>query len=115
MIVQGHARDDEQANLSFTVPSDALDAATRVCESLRDELNLSGVTAHPSVAKLSILGIGLRSHTDVAIRAFRALSQNQINVEMISTSEVRVNIVVEGGKGEQALAGLKDVYADVTR
>jgi len=115
MIVQGHGRDTGEANLSFTVAATSLDAAARLCESLRERLKFVAVTTRPSVAKLSIMGIGLRSHTDVAIRAFRALSIKGINIEMISTSEVRVNIVVEGEKGEAAFTALKDVYADVTR
>ena len=64
------------------------------------------------VPRLQVL-IGLRSHTGVAIRMFRALAEASINVEMINTSEVCVNVVVEGKHGEAALKHLKDAFADV--
>ena len=70
------------------------------------------MTSSPIAAKLSVLGVGLRSHTDVAIRMFRSLSDAGINVEMISTSEVRVNVVVDGTQGHEALAALQHVFAD---
>jgi aspartate kinase len=65
------------------------------------------------VAKLSVSGIGLRSHTGVAIRMFRALAEAGINIDMISTSEVRVNVVVDGNQGEDGLTQLKSAFADV--
>jgi aspartate kinase len=65
------------------------------------------------MAKLSVSGIGLRSHTGVAIRMFQALSEAGINVEMINTSEVRVNVVVDAEKGEAGLNALKAAFADV--
>jgi aspartate kinase len=64
------------------------------------------------VAKLSVSGIGMRSHTDVAIRMFRSLAEAGINVEMINTSEVRVNVVVDGTKGAKGLECLKQAFAD---
>ena len=69
----------------------------------------------PQVAKLSVSGTGLRSHTGVAIRTFRALADNGINVEMISTSEVRVNVVVHGEHGTRALLQLQEAFQDVLR
>ena len=64
------------------------------------------------MAKLSVSGIGMRSHTDVAIRTFRCLAEAGINVEMINTSEVRVNVVVDGRHGAKALDALTKVFAD---
>ena len=61
---------------------------------------------------MSVSGIGLRSHTSVAIRMFKALAQAGINVEMINTSEVRVNVVVDGAKGKQALESLENASAN---
>ena len=71
------------------------------------------MTHRPQVAKLSVSGIGLRSHTGVAIRMFRALAEAPINVDMISTSEVRVNVVVDGKSGEQGLLQLQKAFEDV--
>ena len=69
----------------------------------------------PDVAKLSVSGIGLRSHTGVAIRMFKSLADAGINVNMINTSEVRVNIVVDGSEGDLALTCLNQAFADVLR
>ncbi len=64
------------------------------------------------MAKLSVSGIGLRSHTEVAIRMFKCLADAGINVDMINTSEVRVNVVVDGPRGQQALSCLESAFAD---
>jgi aspartate kinase len=79
---------------------------------LVERLDCGPISASPQVAKLSVSGIGLRSHTEVAIRTFRCLAEAGINVAMISTSEVRVNVVVDGAHGPQALACLEKVFAD---
>jgi aspartate kinase len=67
------------------------------------------------MAKLSVSGIGLRSHTGVGIRMFQALAEAGINVEMINTSEVRVNVVIDGRDGSRALECLQKAFADVQR
>ena len=67
----------------------------------------------PAVAILTVNGIGIRSHTGVGLRMFKALAEASINVEMVSTSEVRVNVVVAADKGEAGLAALKNAFADV--
>jgi aspartate kinase len=114
MIVQSHGREG-QANLSFTVPRNKLAKSVDICRELAGALDCGNVTSAPAVAKLSVSGIGLRSHTGVAIRMFRSLADAGINVEMINTSEVRVNVVVDGSKGHEALAVLHEAFADATR
>jgi len=114
MIVQSFGHHG-LASLSFTVPGDRLTQSVQVAESLRQRLDCGAVTSSPSVAKLSVSGIGLRSHTGVAIRMFRALADAGINVNMISTSEVRVNVVVDGPQGDDAQACLQAAFADVMR
>ncbi len=111
MIVQSLGRAGH-ANLSFTVPQTHLERALKVSKETATKLGCGPVTNSPKVAKLSVSGIGMRSHTDVAIRMFRSLAEAGINVEMINTSEVRVNVVVDGAKGEQALESLKKAFAD---
>ena len=71
------------------------------------------VKDEPAVAILTVKGIGIRSHTGVGLRMFKALTEAGINVEMVSTSEVRVNVVVAADKGEAGLAALKNAFADV--
>ena len=111
MIVQSIGREG-QANISFTVPQADLLKAGKKAEELAKLLGCPKPTSSPKVAKLSVFGIGMRSHTDVAARMFRSLAEAGINVEMISTSEVRVNVVVDGKHGAKALDVLKSEFAD---
>jgi aspartate kinase len=114
MIVQnlGH---DGHANLSFTVPQNKLEASLKVAERLAADLKGGKVSHSAKVSKLSVSGIGLRSHTGVAIRMFKALADAQINVDMVNTSEVRVNVVVAGEQGKKGLTALHAAFADVKR
>ena len=64
------------------------------------------------MAKLSVFGVGMRSHTDLAARMFQSLAKAGINVELISTSEVRVNVVLEDRDGHKALTAMKKELAD---
>jgi aspartate kinase len=115
MIVQSYNGRRDQADLSFTVPRDKLAEALRVAEHLASVFHCKKVTNCPHIAKLSVSGVGLRTHTGVAIRMFRALSEAGINVDMINTSEVRVNVVVNGEHGRAARDHLQKAFADVLR
>jgi aspartate kinase len=112
MIVQSFPSDGT-ANLSFTVPRADLERSGQVAEGMTGLYPSLRVSSSSDVAKLSVSGIGLRSHTGVAIRMFRALAAAGINVAMINTSEVRVNVVVDGAAGEDGLECLKQAFADV--
>ncbi|MFO0904395.1 MAG: aspartate kinase [Pirellulales bacterium] len=112
MIVQSHTG-HERASLTFTVPQAQLTQALAVAETVAKTFACQGVTSAPSVAKLAVSGVGLRSHTGVAIRMFKSLSQAGINVDLINTSEVRVNILVDGQAGRRALEQLNAAFADV--
>jgi aspartate kinase len=115
MIVQSHDGLANHASLSFTVPKESVPRALGVAEKLAREFSCQGVSSTPDISKLSVSGVGLRSHTDVAIRMFRALAEAGVNVAMINTSEVQVNAVVDGGAGLKALDSLKAAFADVLR
>lgn len=110
MIVQSFAR-DQKANQSFTIPRKDLEKALGVAGKISKQLGAEGVTHSAHVAKLSVSGIGMRSHTGVAIRMFQALAEKEINVAMINTSEVRVNVVIDGAAGAQGLAALEQAFA----
>jgi len=112
MIVQSIGRQGH-ANLSFTVPASDLKAGVAVAARLAEGFGGPPPTSCPKVAKLSVSGIGMRSHTSLASRMFQSLAAEGINVEMISTSEVRVNVVVDGRDGARALAVLEREFADV--
>ncbi len=115
MIVQSRDSHEEHASLSFTVPREKVDESIAVAQRLSEQFSCTGVTSCPNIAKLSVSGVGLRSHTSVAIRMFRALADVGVNVAMINTSEVRVNVVVNGEEGEQGLESLKAAFGDVLR
>lgn len=112
MIVQSVGR-EELANLSFTVPQKDLARSLELVGKIAERLGCQRPTSCPAVAKLTVFGTGMRSHTDVASRLFRSLADVGINVDMINTSEVRVSVVVEGSHGRKALETLKTEFADV--
>lgn len=114
MIVQSFGRAGH-ANLSYTVPRTAVARALAVSKELAAEFGCGPVTSLQQVAKLSVSGIGMRSHTGVAIRMFRSLADANINVEMINTSEVRVNVVVDGKWGGEALRSLQMAFDDAQK
>jgi aspartate kinase len=101
--------------LSFTVPQSSLKQAVETAKKIGAALGCGGVDSAPQVAKLSVTGIGMRSHAGVATRTFEALAAAGINIEMVATSEVRVNVVVQGDKGPAAMRKLQEAFADVLR
>jgi aspartate kinase len=111
MIVQGTGHDGI-ASLSFTVPRADVDRAMKVASEAVGE-NVGPVTTDPAIAILSVFGIGIRTHVGVGSRMFKTLAEAGINVEMVSTSEVRVNVVVAADKGEAGLKSLRESFADV--
>jgi aspartate kinase len=111
LIVQSIGRDN-LADISFTVPRKQLDQALSVVKKFSSEAG-GEMTHTPAVSILTVKGIGIRSHTGVGLRMFRALHEAGINVVMVSTSEVRVNVVIDAEKGNAGLAALKIAFADV--
>ncbi len=115
MIVQSHPSAAGVATLSFTVPQDQLKKSVEAASRIAQSLGCKQVTSSPNIAKLTVSGVGLRTHVGVAIRMFKALSDAGVNVEMINTSEVRVNVVVDGPSGQRGLTQLQAAFADVLR
>jgi aspartate kinase len=114
MIVQSYGHEGK-ANLSFTVPQTQFEQCLQLLSKLAEKLHCGPVTSSPRVAKLSVSGIGMRSHSGVAIRTFECLARAKINVEMINTSEVRVNVIVDGQHGQEALEAMQKAFADALR
>jgi aspartate kinase len=111
MIVQNVGRGGH-TNISFTMAQADLQKSTEV---IREQATLLGWPApdhSPRVAKLSVFGVGMKSHTSVASRLFAALASERINVDLISTTEVRVNVIVDGAHGARARAALLREFAD---
>ncbi|MCH2114051.1 MAG: aspartate kinase [Pirellulales bacterium] len=111
MIVQGIGASGK-TNLSFTVSQAQLPQALTAVGKVVEKLG-STVESLDSIAILSVTGVGIRSHTGVGLRMFGALAQSGINIELVNTSEVKVNVVVDGSKGKPGLAALEKAFADV--
>jgi aspartate kinase len=110
MIVQNVAPDGKTTDMTFTVGKADLQRAVAVLESARDQLNYQRIVADSNVVKLSVIGVGMRSHAGVAQRMFRALAEKSINIQVISTSEIKVSVLVAEEYTELALRALHTVY-----
>jgi aspartate kinase len=93
--------------LSFTVPRTAADRAVRAVRSA----GIVEVSVDPALAKLSVIGVGMRTHTGVATRMFAALAERGININLINTSEVRINVGTDITRGQEGLECLKRAFA----
>jgi aspartate kinase len=110
MIIQNEPRTEgQQAELSFTVPRDDLRAAHAALAPIAEELGMT-VESDESMGKVSIVGAGMKSHPGVAAKVFRTLGDNGINIEMISTSPIRISCVVPGDSVEEAVRALHTAF-----
>ncbi len=109
MIVQtiGH---DGKTNLDFTVSKDELNDANKVVQNFIDNQEIESVTTDDSIAKVSIVGVGMKSHSGVASKAFETMANENINIMMISTSEIKVSMVIAQKYSELAVQALHDAY-----
>ena len=102
MIIQNKT-ETGKTDVSFTVFKSELTRAIKTVEKIADEVGADRVSCDKNIAKLSIVGIGMRSHTGIASKMFSALAKKKINIDMISTSEIKVSCVIDGNKGKEAL------------
>jgi aspartate kinase len=109
MIVQNVGADGS-TDMTFTVGKADLARAEDVLGRVRDELGYEALLADPEVAKISVVGIGMRSHTGVANTMFRALAEKGINIQVISTSEIKVSVLVGADYTELAVRALHTAY-----
>jgi aspartate kinase len=105
MIVQNvsHNLNEPSTDLSFTVDKADLAKAGKTIEGLKEKIGFRQVIADEKIGKLSIVGVGMRSHPGVAAKMFETLAQAGINIDMISTSEIKVSVTVDLAKGEDAM------------
>jgi aspartate kinase len=101
MIVQNIGRNGV-ANMTFTVPQDDMARARAAVEAILAELGGGKVTLIGDVAKLSVVGIGMRSHSGVAGQLFAALSDAKTNIQLISTSEIKISVVIAEDEADEA-------------
>ncbi|MEQ8194139.1 MAG: aspartate kinase [Rhodospirillales bacterium] len=110
MIVQNVSADGRTTDLTFTVPKDDLDRTKVVLEGKRSDLEFAELLADPNVVKISVVGVGMRSHAGVAQRMFQALAEKGINIQVISTSEIKVSVLIGEEYTELALRSLHAAY-----
>jgi aspartate kinase len=110
-IIQNEPRGEgRDAEVSFTVATDDLRAAERALEPVQAELGIAGIDMDRKIGKVSIVGAGMRSHPGVAAQVFEVLAEKDINIEMISTSPIKISCVIRSDFVEEAVRVLHDAF-----
>jgi aspartate kinase len=109
LIVQ-NTSDHGVTDITFTVPHSDLETAIGVCEDVSGSIGAARVTGDPGIARVSVIGAGMKSHPGVAATVFETLAAHGINIEMIATSAIRVSCVVREAQVEQAVTVLHDAF-----
>ena len=107
MIIQ-NASNDGKTNIGFTVPQNQIEDAKKVIENFDHDIENSDYDEN--VSKVSVVGVGMKSHSGVAATAFNAMAKNNINIEMISTSEIKISMIIDEKFSELAVRVLHEVY-----
>jgi aspartate kinase len=110
MIVQNVSADGATTDLTFTVPAADYDRARDTISKARNEIGFERLDATTDVAKVSVIGIGMRSHAGVAAEAFQALAERGINIRAISTSEIKFSLLIDAVFTELAVRTLHSLY-----
>ena len=110
MIVQNMSDDGKATDLTFTVTRSDLDRAVEVLKQCRDDLGYQDLSSDSDVVKVSVIGVGMRSHAGVAQRMFKSLADEGINIQVISTSEIKVSVLIAEKFTEKAVRALHTVY-----
>jgi aspartate kinase len=110
MIVQNVSADGETANITFTLQRKDLKRALEVLERVRDKVGFRELTSSSDVAKVSVVGIGMRSHAGIAARMFKTLADKSINIQAITTSEIKISVLIDEAYTELAVRALHSAY-----
>jgi aspartate kinase len=110
MIVQNISTETKATDISFTVHKPDSGKAFKITSQISKDLGAKGVNMNTDVAKVSIVGVGMRSHFGVAARMFETLARKKVNIMMISTSEIKVSCVVDVKQAEKAVKALHDAF-----
>ncbi len=110
MIVQNVSEDGATTDLTFTVPRGDMDRAVEVLEQIRGDIEIGDIISDPGVVKVSVIGVGMRSHAGVAQRMFQTLADKGINIQVISTSEIKISVLISEDYTELALRALHSAY-----
>jgi len=110
MIVQNISLDGESTDMTFTVGRADLQRALDVLEKNAERLGRPAIKADPTVVKVSVIGVGMRSHAGVALQMFQALAARGINIQVITTSEIKISVLIDEAYTELALRALHTAY-----
>ena len=110
MIVQNVSVGSDETGLTFTVTKADRERAVKVLEGLRDSLEYGDLLSDPNVVKVSVIGVGMRSHVGVAQKMFSTLAEKGINIQVISTSEIKVSVLIAEEYTELAVRSLHSAY-----
>ena len=110
MIVQNISEEGTHTDMTFTVPASDVEKAKAALAAKQSEIGYDVIQSETELAKISVIGIGMRSHSGVAASAFKALSQKGINIKAITTSEIKISILIDGAYAELAVRTLHSCY-----
>lgn len=110
MIVQNVSHDSGATDLTFTVPKGELERTLTVLETAKEDLGFQSILSDSNVVKISVIGVGMRSHAGVAQQMFGALAEKRINIQVISTSDIKISVLVAEEYTELALRALHTAY-----
>ena len=109
VIIQNKAQDGT-TNIDFTVPKSELFSAKEIVDTFVQSGDIKDDSYNENICKVSVVGVGMKSHAGVAAKAFSTMADNNININMISTSEIKVSMVIDEKYAELAVRGLHDAY-----
>jgi aspartate kinase len=109
MIVQNPSKNG-QTDMTFTVPRGDLQKTLHIMEEVREEIGAEEIYHDTQVCKVSVIGVGMRNHSGVAAKAFQALREENINILMIATSEIKITCLIEEKYTELAVRTLHDAF-----
>lgn len=109
IILQSIGRDNKK-DISFTVPYSQKEAALQCLENVKDLLKFEDINADDNVCKVSIVGAGMQSHPGIAAKMFEALFEADINIRMISTSEIKISVLIDKEKGKRAMVAIHNAF-----
>ena len=110
MIVQNISENGGATDITFTVPTADFERAMVLIEGLKGAVAMESVGGSSDVAKVSVIGIGMRSHAGVAAEAFKALAARGINIQLITTSEIKISVLIDAAYTELAVRTLHSIY-----
>jgi len=110
MIIQNVGRDKGETDVTFTVPQAELARAQALLEDRKDKIGFNRIITDANVAKVSVVGMGMKSHAGVASSMFKALADRGINVQAISTSEIKISVLIDADETELAVRVLHSTY-----